>query len=143
MPYWPFRFIHAADFHLHRPITGITEVPEHLRELLLEAAYRAAVRVFEAALTEESDFVLLAGDLLDPEATGPHGPLTLVEQFERLAERGIAVYWAGGQCDPPEVWPAVYHLPDNVHVLPAGRPVEILHESRGRADRADRRRQPG
>ncbi len=131
MPYWPFRFIHAADFHLHRPITGITEVPEHLRELLLEAAYRAAVRVFEAALTEESDFVLLAGDLLDPEATGPHGPLTLVEQFERLAERGIAVYWAGGQCDPPEVWPAVYHLPDNVHVLPAGRPVEILHEREG------------
>ena len=131
MPHWPFRFIHAADFHLHRPITGITEVPEHLRELLLEAAYRAAVRVFEAALTEESDFVLLAGDLLDPEATGPHGPLTLVEQFERLAERGIAVYWAGGQCDPPEVWPAVYHLPDNVHVLPAGRPVEILHEREG------------
>ena len=47
MPHWPFRFIHAADFQLHRPITGITEVPEHLRELLLEAAYRAAVRVFE------------------------------------------------------------------------------------------------
>jgi len=131
MPHWPFRFIHAADFHLHRPITGITEVPEHLRQLLLEAAYRAAVRVFEAALTEESDFVLLAGDLLDPEATGPYGPLTLVEQFERLAERGIAVYWAGGQCDPPEAWPAVYHLPDNVHVLPAGRPVEILHERDG------------
>jgi DNA repair protein SbcD/Mre11 len=131
MPHWPFRFIHAADFHLHRPITGITEVPEHLRELLLEAAYRAAVRVFEAALTEESDFVLLAGDLLDPEATGPHGPLTLVEQFERLAERGIAVYWAGGQCDPPEAWPAVYHLPDNVHVLPAGRPAEILHQREG------------
>ncbi len=131
MPHWPFRFIHAADFHLHRPITGITEVPEHLRPLLLEAAYRAAVRVFEAALTEESDFVLLAGDLLDPEATGPHGPLTLVEQFERLAERGIAVYWAGGQCDPPEAWPAVYHLPDNVHVLPAGRPVEILHQREG------------
>jgi hypothetical protein len=131
MPHWPFRFIHAADFHLHRPITGITEVPEHLRELLMEAAYRAAVRVFEAALTEESDFVLLAGDLLDPEATGPHGPLTLVEQFERLAERGIAVYWAGGQCDPPQSWPAVYHLPDNVHVLPAGRPMEIVHEREG------------
>ncbi len=131
MPHWPFRFIHAADFHLHRPVTGITEVPEHLRQLLLEAAYRAAVRVFEAALTEESDFVLLAGDLLDPEATGPHGPLILVEQFERLAERGIAVYWAGGQCDPPEAWPAVYHLPDNVHILPAGRPIEILHQREG------------
>jgi hypothetical protein len=131
MPHWPFRFIHAADFDLHRPITGITEVPDHLRQLLLEAAYRAVVRVFEAALTEESDFLLLAGDLLDPEATGPHGPLTLVEQFERLAERGIAVYWAGGQCDPPEAWPAIYHLPDNVHVLPAGRPVEILHQREG------------
>jgi DNA repair exonuclease SbcCD nuclease subunit len=131
MPHWPFRFIHAADFQLHRPVTGITEVPEHLRELLLEAAYRAAVRVFEAALTEESDFVLLAGNLLDPEATGPHGPLTLVEQFGRLAERGIAVYWVGGQCDPPEVWPAVYHLPENVHVFPAGRPVEILHQREG------------
>ena len=88
MPNWPFRFIHAADFHLHRPITGMTEIPDHLRQLLLEAAYRAAVRVFEAALTEESDFLLLAGDLLDPEATGPHGPLTLVRTIRAAGRAG-------------------------------------------------------
>ena len=53
MSTWPFRFIHASDFHLGRPLRGVTEVPDHLRELFLESPYTAARQVFEAALVED------------------------------------------------------------------------------------------
>ncbi|HUY31798.1 MAG TPA: DNA repair exonuclease [Pirellulales bacterium] len=127
----PFRFIHASDLHLERPLSGVTEVPDALREAFLEAPYLAAERVFENALAEQVDFVVLAGDVLHAETTGPRGPLFLVSQFERLRQRGIRVYWAGGQVDPPEAWPAVIRLPDNVHRFPHGRCEELLHRRDG------------
>lgn len=122
------RFIHAADFHLERPLGGVTEVPDHLRDLFIEAPYLAAERVFEAALAEEVDFLVLAGDLLEAQRTGPRGPVFLADQFERLAARQIAVYWAGGRVDPPEAWPEAVRLPDNVHVFPAGPPEHRIHQ---------------
>ncbi len=120
----PFRFVHAADFHLESPLVGISDVPEHLRSALIDAPYRAAQRVFETALAEEADFVLLSGDLLDAQETGPRGPLFLAEQFHRLHDRNIPVYWAGGRSDPPEAWPMAIPLPDNVCQFPAGRVEE-------------------
>ena len=44
MSNWPFRFVHASDFHLEQPLCGVTDVPDHLRELFLEAPYAAAAR---------------------------------------------------------------------------------------------------
>ncbi|MFZ1933533.1 MAG: hypothetical protein WCB27_16420 [Thermoguttaceae bacterium] len=129
----PFRFIHASDFHLERPLMGVTEVPDHLRELFLEAPYTAARRVFEAALVEDVKFVVLSGGMVVPAASGPRGPLFLAEQFARLAERGIAVYWAGSAIDLPEVWPAAVRLPQNVHVFPRGRVEELLVQGEGGA----------
>jgi len=127
----PFRFIHASDLHLERPLSGVAEVPDTLREAFLEAPYLAAERVFENALAEQVDFVVLAGDVLQAEVTGPRGPLFLVSQFERLRHRGIQVYWAGGEVDPTEAWPAVIRLPDNVHLFPHGRFEELPHHRGG------------
>jgi DNA repair exonuclease SbcCD nuclease subunit len=126
----PFRFVHAGDFHLEQPLAGVAEVPDHLRDLFLDAPYAAAKNVFDAALAEDADFVVLSGDLLHPSHTGPRGPLFLIEQFQRLAERGIDVYWAGGTVDPPEAWPAELALPQNVHVFPQGHveDVTVLHD---------------
>ncbi len=126
MSNWPFRFVHAGDLHLESPPGGIAEVPEHLRELFLDVAYCAAERVFETALAEEADFLVLSGDVLDPHQTGPRGPLFLIEQFTRLRDRGIPVYWAGGRSDPPEAWPSGMEMPDNVHLFPAGRVEEYV-----------------
>ena len=131
MPNWPFRFVHAADFHLEMPPFGITEVPKHLRELFLESAYLAAERVFETTIAEEADFLVLAGDILRCRHTGPRGPLFLVEQFERLAARGISVYWASGRVDPHDAWPPSIRLPENVHLFPQGRPEEFVHRRDG------------
>ncbi len=128
MSSWPFRFVHAADFHLEMPPFGVAEVPDHLRELFIESAYLAAERVFETALSEEAEFLILSGDVLDPRRTGPRAVLFLVEQFARLAEREVSVYWAGGRVDPPDLWPSAVRLPDNVCVFPQGRPEELIHQ---------------
>lgn len=128
MSQWPFRFVHAADFHLEQPLAGLSDFPDHLRDTFIDAPYRAAERVVDTVLAEEADFLVLSGDLLDPQLTGPRGPLALVEQFHRLAERSIPIYWAGGTVDSPEVWPSVVRLPENVHVFPCGRPHEYVHQ---------------
>ena len=120
MSHRPFRFVHASDFHLETPLEGVAEVPDHLREPLVDAAYTAAGRVFDAVLAEEAEFLVLSGDILHPPHTGPRGPLFLSEQFARLAQRQIPVYWATGGIDPPEVWPGVIPLPEQVHLSVRG-----------------------
>jgi DNA repair protein SbcD/Mre11 len=124
MSNWPLRFVHASDFHLESPPRGVSEVPDHLEELFLDAPYSAAERVFETVLAEEARFLVLSGDVVKTSQSGPRGPLFLCKQFARLAERGIPVYWAGGKADPPDAWPDSIPLPENVHLFAAGEPDE-------------------
>lgn len=121
------RFIHASDFHLEQPLYGLADVPDHLRDWLLEAPYQAATRVFDSVLAEHVDFLILSGDILDPLHGSPRALAFLCEQFQRLAERGIAVYWVGSELDSPENWPSVVPLPENVHHLSATRVVQLSH----------------
>lgn len=121
------RFLHASDFHLEEPPHGLVDVPDHLRPLLLDSPYIAAQRVFDVAIKEHVDFVLLCGDLLDVHLAGPRGIAFLLEQFERLSAQSIAVYWAAGQTDNPQQWPTTVKLPDNVQVFPTFKPDEISH----------------
>jgi len=131
MPNRPFRFLHASDFRLDAVPRGLTEVPDHLRDTLLDAPFTAARRVFNTALAERVAFVVLAGNILRPDLTGPRGTYFLSEQFQRLAEAGIGVYWAGGESDPPEEWPVAFVLPENVRVFPKDRVTDFLHQLDG------------
>ncbi len=123
----PFSFIHASDFHLDRPPRGLAEVPDHLRDALIDAPYRAAERVFDAAIKERVDFVLLAGDLVDPLLAGPRAALFLSEQFKRLADRSIKIYWATGRDDDAGRSTAVAQLSGAVPFSP-GQVTRIVHE---------------
>jgi len=125
----PLRLVHASDLHLEQPLYGLAEVPEHLRELLIDAPLHAAEQVFETALAENADAVLLAGDILNVELAGPPAIVLLLDQFARLGDRGIPVYWAGGAVDEPDLWPRSVALPSNVHVFPVGRveTLELVH----------------
>src|SRR5262245_12609154 len=121
----PLRLVHASDFHLERPLYVLAEIPDHLREILIEAPYHAAEQVFETALAEDVDAVVLAGDVLNVDRAGPPAIMLLLDQFARLCERKIPIYWAGGEQDLPDSWPRSIALPENVHVFPVGR-VETL-----------------
>ena len=122
-----FRFLHASDFHLEEPLGGLAEVPPHLGELFLDAPFTAAERVFDVAVRERVDFVILSGDILEPTLAGPRGISFLLNQFERLNAHGIAVYWAGGKCDGPQDWPNAAKLPTNVQVFPGYKCEELTH----------------
>ena len=127
----PLRFIHASDFHLGRAMRGLAEPPEHLRDVLIDATYAAATRVFDAACEQRVDFLALAGDIFSVQESGPRGYIFLSEQFERLRQLGIAVYWCGGRMeaadgdDPKPKWP------DNVTIFSADHVETIPYEKHG------------
>ena len=73
-----------AIFTWSCPLYGLAEIPDHLRELLIEAPYHAAEQVFETALAEDVDAVLLAGDVLNVDRAGPPAIVLLLDQFARL-----------------------------------------------------------
>jgi DNA repair protein SbcD/Mre11 len=123
----PFRFLQTGDFHLEQPLHGVAEIPDDWRHLLVDAPLQAARKVFETAVKEEVDFVLLTGDSLDPPQAGPRAISFLLDQFQLLHERGIAVYWVGGAVDRAEEWPAGLRFPESVHLYPNNRVIEITH----------------
>jgi DNA repair protein SbcD/Mre11 len=111
------RFIHAGDFHLERPMQDLLDLPEHLRQQLVDAPWKAAENIFEMAIVENVDFLLLSGDLLNPVACGASGPAFLLDHFEKLNQNKIPVYWAAGTVDDPDRWPEAVMLPPNVHLF--------------------------
>ncbi len=123
----PIKFIHASDFHLDRPICGLPDIPKHLLETLASAPYESAQRVFDFALTERVDFVLLSGDLFDHEQGTARAPAFLLNNFQRLAAQGIHVYWCAGETDHPDRWPSSIRLPDTVVTFSTGIVEEVEH----------------
>lgn len=125
MPGESFRFIHASDFHLERPLGDLDELPKHLRDSIAEAPWKSAEAIFEGAVVENVDFVILCGDLLSPSLAGPRGLAMLMDGFEALLERQIQVFWASGQVDASQYWPESIPLPENIHRFPKGRAAVI------------------
>ena len=124
------KFVHASDFHLDLPISGLSEVPQHLVKTLASAPYEAAQRVFDFALTERVDFVLLSGDLFAEDSGSARAPSFLLSNFQKLAERGIHVYWCAGESDHPDRWPSSIKLPETV-VTFSSTTVEQVEHFRG------------
>lgn len=122
-----FRFLHSGDFDLQQPLTGLAEIPAALRPWCVDAPFTAAQRVFDVAIREKVDFVVLSGNLLDIDQAGPRAVSFLLEQFERLNEQDIAVYWSGGVTDPPQQWPGAARMPKNVQLFPAYQVDEFSH----------------
>ncbi|MEZ6094697.1 MAG: DNA repair exonuclease [Pirellulaceae bacterium] len=126
-----FKFIHASDFHLDQPISGLVELPNHIKSTIANAPYQAAERVFDLAITEKVDFVLLSGDLFDLDQGGCRPSAFLLSQFERLNEKGIEIYWCGGETDHPDRWPTAVDLPENVTTFTTPVVEEAFHQRRG------------
>lgn len=115
----PFRFLHSSDLLLHRPLQGLAEYPPAWQTVLASATYHSAIRLFDAAIAERVAFVLLSGNVVDLDFGGPRAIAFLLSQFERLGQRGIDVYWCGGQEDHLERWPTAIELPANVRMFPS------------------------
>ena len=94
---------------------GIPDAPSSMLDDLIEAPYDAAEQIFQLAIQENVEFVLLLGDILNVKLVGPRGLAFLVDHFAKLGEHGIAIHWLDGSSDPLKDWPAAVQLPPNVH----------------------------
>jgi len=126
------RFLHAADLQLHRLPAGAAQLPDELRKVVIDAAIEAARNVFDAALANAVDFVVLSGGVIDVQHASPAALRFLVDQFRRLDARNIRVYWAGGPRDLPGQWPAGLPLPENVHVFAADKVESVAYVRDGK-----------
>jgi DNA repair exonuclease SbcCD nuclease subunit len=122
-----FRFLHASDLRLEQTPYGLTDVPDHLRELLIESPLQSAARVFETAVVDDVDFVVLSGDILDLENAGPYEISFLLDQLQLLDDQRIHVYWAGSVRDRLDRWPEDIPLPDTTHLFPKGKAHTFTH----------------
>jgi hypothetical protein len=91
------RLLHVADVHLGRPLAAPT--PE-LRQHLLASVRTALRRAVSAALDEEVDAVLVAGDLYDDAHLSFEAERFLMQQLARLGEAGIPCVVVAGDGDP-------------------------------------------
>ncbi len=133
MPAESFRFLHASNFQLDQPLRGLIEVPEPWHDSFVNAPYSSAERVFQAAVREEVDFVILSGDIVDTSEAGPRALAFLHEQFELLRRHDITIYWAASQSDISANWLSESNFPSNVQIFPSTSVEEISHF---RGDRA-------
>ena len=127
----PFRFLHTSDFHLEQPLYGVADIPEHLRELFWDAPFQSVQKIFELALQHEVDFVVLAGDIVDFHRADPRAAMFLADQFQRLANQDIMVYWLEGEIDRAEDWPAAVILPKNVKIFRHDRYMQEIFQRDG------------
>ncbi|AKP65483.1 DNA repair exonuclease [Levilactobacillus koreensis JCM 16448] len=93
------KFIHAADLHLDSPFLGLTSLPSTLLATVRQSTFTAATRIFDRALAEHVDFVVLAGDLFDRSEQSVAAQAFLFQQFQRLADAQIPVFISFGNHD--------------------------------------------
>ncbi|WP_176222412.1 metallophosphoesterase family protein [Paenibacillus barengoltzii] len=119
-----FRFLHAADLHLDTPFSGMSGVPDRLRELLRESTFTAFERMIRLAIEEAVDFVVISGDIYDASDSSLRAQLRLREGWDKLGEHGIPVYLIRGNHDPLSGRRLRLALPD--HVTEFGPKVESV-----------------
>ncbi|MBT8401965.1 MAG: exonuclease SbcCD subunit D [Rhodothermia bacterium] len=124
------RVLHIADVHFD---TTFSCRSDELRSRLREAIRQSFVRAMDMAVEDGVHAVIVAGDLFDGSRLSFTTEKILVEQFRRLGDLGIRVFYACGNHDPASLRSRAgsIALPDNCTVFDSARPetVEIQDES--------------
>ncbi|GIO21625.1 exonuclease SbcCD subunit D [Oceanobacillus sp. J11TS1] len=111
-------FIHAADLHLDSLFKGLRHVPANIFKEIQESTFTALNHLIDAAIENQVDFILLAGDLYDHESQSLKAQIRLRRAFERLEEQNIAVFLSHGNHDFMKGDSFDVEYPDNVHIFP-------------------------
>ncbi len=128
-----FRFFHAADIHLDSPLKGLSGHEGDIAERIRSAAREAFDRLVGAAIEEQADFLIIAGDLYDGDWRDYKTGLFFVERMGRLKRAGIAVYLLHGNHDAASQITKRLDLPENVSVFSARQPETFQAEKVGAA----------
>src|ERR1039458_5123458 len=127
------KLFHAADIHLDSPMRGLAAYDGAPVDDLRLATRGALRNLVDAAIDEQVDVVLIAGDLFDGDwshySTGVH----FVREMGRLREAGIEVVMAAGNHDAESKLTKSLPWPDNVHVLSTHKPETVPFKKLGLA----------
>ncbi len=118
------KFLHIGDVHLD---TSFYSKSEELRVRLREGIRSAFSRAIDTCIDEGVTALLIAGDLFDNDKLSFRTEQFLVNEFNRLKEKGIRVFYATGNHDPGHISYRVNSIkwPDNVYLFKDDR-VEVL-----------------
>ncbi|MBC7380510.1 MAG: DNA repair exonuclease [Burkholderiaceae bacterium] len=119
------KFIHTADIHLDSPLKGLSSYPDAPADRLRTATRDAFHNLVSAAIDEQVDFMVIAGDVYDGDWKDFNTGLFFVRQMGRLRQAQIPVYLLYGNHDAESEMTRGLELPDNVHVF-TSRKVETF-----------------
>lgn len=126
-----FSFLHAADIHLDSPLRGLETYADAPVDQIRTAARRAFDNLVDLAITQEVDFVLLAGDLYDGDWRDYNTGLYFINRMGRLREKDIQVFFVSGNHDAASQITKALHLPANVHHFAHHQPETKVLETLG------------
>ncbi|MEG0323207.1 MAG: DNA repair exonuclease [Raoultibacter sp.] len=125
-------FIHAADLHFGAPFRGLRALSETWAQRLLTAIPESYVRVIDAALDNQVDFVIIAGDIFDSSRASYADYLAFFEGLHRLNDAGIKAYLCTGNHDPLTSWKQdFFAFPPNTTMFSADKPSFEVFERDG------------
>jgi DNA repair exonuclease SbcCD nuclease subunit len=122
------KFIHCADVHLDTPLQGLAHYPGARANEIRNATRRAFEKVIDAALSEQIDFMIIAGDLYDVGLKSFESALFFNKQMSRLKDAGIDVYLIYGNHDAASKLIKQLRPPANVQVFRVNEPQTFRND---------------
>ncbi len=119
------KFIHSADIHLDSPLRGLQYYEGAPVESIRGATRQAFKNLVALAISEEVDFILIAGDLYDGEWKDYNTGLFFASQMSKLREAGIRVFIVSGNHDAASQISRQLRMPDNVEIFSPKKPETI------------------
>ncbi|SKC41346.1 metallophosphoesterase family protein [Maledivibacter halophilus] len=118
------KFLHIADVHLDTSFYAKNEV---LRIKLRDGIRNAFSNAVDLCINEKVNALLIAGDLFDNDKLSFRTEQFLINEFNRLKENGIRVFYATGNHDPGDLSYRANSIkwPDNVYIFKEDK-IEII-----------------
>ncbi len=127
------RFVQTSNLWLDQFCFTGNPVSGQDQRMLIEAPFRAAERIFDRALAERADVILIAGGLFRRATPTTWGASFFVRQCQRLLRRGIQVLWVEPDTTPRIRWPGYLRFPANLRFLATRKGTsELLSLGQGR-----------
>ena len=120
-----FRFIHASDIHLDSPLTGLGGTEGNAIDRIRAAPRAAFEALVDHVISDEIDFLVIAGDLYDGSWRDFRTGLFFADQMGKLNQAGVPVFVLHGNHDAQSQITRPLKLPENVKVFNARKPETI------------------
>ncbi len=108
------KFVHCADLHLDTPFKGLTQTNHDLAQRLKDATLKSFRRIIDLCITENVDFLLIAGDIFDSSLKSLAAQLFFINELKRLSLANIHTYIITGNHDPLVSWIRELEMPEKV-----------------------------